>query len=73
MEMMLRCELLRKKLERKATRNGYEGTHYDMLGHYRSWWDKQGIDSETDDGWPKEFVFKESNINRFINEEWGTE
>jgi hypothetical protein len=70
MDMMRRCELLRKKLERKVAKNGVDGARFDMLGHYRTWWDKQGIDSETENGWPKEFVFREDNINRFIREEW---
>ena len=70
MDMMKRCDLLRKKLERKVSKNGIDGTRFDMLGHYRTWRDNQGIDSETEDGWPKEYVFKEDNINRFIREDW---
>ena len=64
MDMMKKCNDLRKALEQKIP----NGDRFDMLGKYRSWFDKRGIDSETEEGWPKEFVFNELNIQDFIND-----
>ena len=70
MDMMKRCNELRKVLENHLVKLRVNPSRFDMLGEYRKWWDKQNIDSETEDGWPKEFVFKTENINRFIRQEW---
>lgn len=39
----------------------------DPLQQYRQWWDNQGIESEGEDGWPKDFCFEYKNIIAFAD------
>ena len=60
-DMMIRCVELTERLSTFINTNKY----FDPLYEYRLWWDNQGINSETENGWPKEFCFDENNIKKF--------
>jgi len=40
----------------------------DILRDYRMWFDKHGIESEGEDGWPLPLVFEEENIQAFVKD-----
>lgn len=61
MDMMKECDKLRNELSDRIGNDWF-----DMLYEYRRWFDKKGINSEGEDGWPLPFVFEEKNINDFV-------
>ncbi len=59
--MMQKCDKLRLELEQLSTMSN----SFDALSEYRKWWDKQDIESESNDGWPMDFCFEYKNIQAF--------
>ena len=68
--MLERCTKLAQELSR---RTHTEPIHIDMLREYRMWFDRKGIVSEGEDGWPLPFVFEEKNILAFVDDWNGKE
>lgn len=58
---MQQCDKLRMELARLSKMPDT----FDPLLEYRRWWDEQGIDSETEEGWPMAFCFEYKNIHKF--------
>lgn len=56
------CDKLRMEIHRLSKMPNT----FDALSEYRQWWDSLDIDSETDDGWPKDFCFEYENIWKFV-------
>jgi len=40
----------------------------DILGHYRTWLDRNKIPAETEHGWPTVNVFSAANVNAYLSE-----
>lgn len=41
---------------------------HDVLGHYRTWLDKHGIESENEHGWILPSAYEKENIKGFIKD-----
>jgi len=55
------CSCLADYLE---TQSGID--RIDHLGSYRTWLDKQGIESESEFGWPLPVAFERANIEGYL-------
>jgi len=61
--MLDKCSALAHEIRRLAGMSQM----VDALSEYRTWLDKQGLESEGEDGWPKPFVFSQANREAFAN------